>query len=65
MPDTPPEVGSLWLHESGERRYVTDVWDSPLFKLTRVQFHGPDGMQTVDLPDWLAWHSAARRIDNA
>lgn len=57
MPDTPPEVGSLWLHESGERRYVMEVYDDSM------RYHDGHFTQFCSLTDWLAWEANARRID--
>lgn len=70
MPDTPPEVGSLWLHESGERRFVVDAYnracdDEP--EDLRIGFSSPNKRvmrEYVSLPDWHAWAAKARRIDN-
>ncbi len=73
MPDTPPEVGSLWLHESGERRFVVAAWHSGIHEGFVVRSHAlyeidgklRDGTIYENLSDWLAWAANARRIDNA
>lgn len=65
MPDTPPEIGSLWLHESGERRFVINV--KPDGWILFTQLHPETGQlfnQYRDLEQWLAWAANARRIDS-
>jgi hypothetical protein len=67
---TPPEVGSLWEHESGERRFVLAVWNSGLSETPMVRSHALyelDGeMRNAGLVErlavWHAWAANARRI---
>jgi len=65
MPDL-PEVSSLWLHESGERRFVVGViWPHGFNCKPRIHFACPTRFKglKVSLADWLAWQADAVRID--
>lgn len=60
---TPPEVGSLWQHKDGERRFVVayrDNMDCPRCYYARP---GRDGVLLDELSDWSAWERDAVRID--
>ncbi len=67
---TPPEVGSLWEHESGERRMSVESWFSDVLQTHVVRFvalYQIDGTQRgvtdrSSLSDWNAWAANARRI---
>lgn len=67
--DLPP-IGSLWLHEDGDRRFVTDVYGWPPSnpsdhsRITAYELSG-DGNNWSDEHeiDWLAWQAKAVRID--
>lgn len=65
MSDTQlPPVGSLWLHESGERRFVVNVKSDGWILFT--QLHTETGQlfnQYRGLEQWLEWAANARRID--
>lgn len=60
---TPPEVGSLWEHKSGERRFVPWIHpDGGPFVVTC----GKDFCTRVVWPEeWAAWERDAVRIDTA
>lgn len=59
---TPPDVGSLWEHESGERRRVRlAIFDDDLGEcVAGVTTHNATFITT--LTDWHAWAENARRI---
>lgn len=69
MESEAPEVGSLWLHESGERRFVmavdVDSDNKPAAVDCAVVLPNRDGYRIyVRITDWHAWAAKARRIDN-
>lgn len=76
---TPPEVGSLWQHKDGERRFVQrHGWESnyPVGRCEIVSVsrtgripvgdkYGNWANVNIPLADWSAWERDAVRIDNA
>lgn len=62
---TTPDVGSLWEHESGERRFVVFVGVTIWCCKTPFNPATDDREHRIYRSDWHAWERDAVRIDNA
>ncbi len=65
---TPPEVGSLWEHENGEKRFVMKAEVSPLtgdiypVLAAVLRPNGEHCVADFNFAKWRIWEQNARRI---